>query len=636
MSTILIVEDSPIILQPIEAALTREGYATATAGNGVEAEKQIAQHRPDVILLDIAMPVMDGLTFLKRLRSNAQTASLPVIVLSAVADKPRVIQAVKLGISGYLLKSRFSLGEMFDLITKTLAGGGQMPGAEPPAVTSSTPGGGVNVAAADSAPSSASGSAPSPAATTSSSSVQDQPRAADSNITLPSPEQYRGVDPSEALKELKPIMPRSELTERIEACEELKGMSPAVAQVLKLTGNSRCSIEQVAKAISQDHAIALKVLKLANSAVYTRGEPVDSVRMAVTRIGLGQIRQTVLNLSVVEKYSGGNSCSAIDVGQFWEHAIAVGLIAAEITHARNEKEADSAFTMGLLHDIGHLYFAEEFGESYAEIVRIANEIDVPLEQVESRMLLFSHADIMDRLLHKWHFPKQLINPIVFHHLSAGNMRRSAPRQIDEAATLGLANRIAHAMMLGSSGNETIYPTEEFCTLLKLDPKVIEKVQEATREECDKVKFALLASTNQPVWLPLRDQYRERIGAPFRPLFVSADPQYDAYRIFCDELETPVIEDEGEAETPPPNIGVIHFANVRERVQLTTSYKAEAEKLGVESLPLIILSPAGKILPENSLLNNRPHEVLPTPVTISRFLAAAHRLLAVTSEQSRAA
>ena len=89
------------------------------------------------------------------------------------------------------------------------------------------------------------------------------------------------------MRSLKPIISRSEITELIDKCGELKGFSPAVAEVLKLTSNDRGSIEHVTKAISRDHAIALKILRLANSAVYTRGEPVDSVLQAVLRIGLG-------------------------------------------------------------------------------------------------------------------------------------------------------------------------------------------------------------------------------------------------------------------------------------------------------------------------------------------------------------
>lgn len=640
MSTIMIVEDAPIIRQPIEATLNRAGYETITAENGAEAIKLLAETSPDLVLLDLAMPVMDGIAFLHTIRSEPKTKHLPVIVLTAIAEKPRVVQAVKLGISAYLLKSRFSLEEMLNLIEQHLNGPMRTMGSSnsgpsaadeqsaPPATQSPTASGtsAENRSVVSNAPSTEDDDdASSPGTNESASTIAaDAPR----HMELPplTPE----TDPLEVLKSLKPLMTRSEITDRIEQAEGLKGMSPAVTQVLKLTGNTRCSIEQVAKAISQDHAMALKILKLANSAVYTRGEPVDSVQLAVSRIGLGQIRQTVLNLSVIDQFSDGQLAGGIEFGQFWEHAIAVGLIAAELTRPRDESDLDTAFTMGLLHDVGRLFFVDNLGALYAEVVRVADALKLPLETVESRLLIYNHADVMDRVLHQWKFPKQLINPIVFHHLSAGNMRRNAPRQIEEAATLGLANRLAHAMMLGTSGNQAIYPTEEFCNVLNLDPDVIRLIHNSTREETDKIKFSLLATSSSDNWEPLRNILQSSLAKPIRPIVTSSAPQYDAYRIFCEELAS-TYDDEQDSM---PNVGVIHLTNARDRVALTSSYRQAESAAGVSNLPLIILSPAGKILPETSLLNDRAYETLSTPFVAMRFIEACNRLL--QPAQARAA
>lgn len=648
MSRIMIIDDAPIITQPIEAALKREGYETVTAANGQEALQEIANARPDLILLDLAMPVMDGITFLKQLRKNSSTRDIPVIMLTAIADKPRVIQAAQLGVRSYLLKSRFSLTEMLDQIAQHLerAGGQAASAPKTQAKTSPSLANASNQAApaagAVAASSAAATSEPAPEsvqpavsatpAGTSSGAAPNAPpgapEAAAGEPNLPSPDEYMKDDPVEALKALKPLMTRSEVMDRIEGAGELKGLSPAVTQVLKLTGNARCSIEQVAKAISQDHGIALKVLKLANSAVYTRGEPVDSVHTAVTRIGLGQIRQTVLNLAVIDQFNADGLCPEIEVGQFWEHAIATGLIAAEIGHALEMKDVDAAFTMGLIHDVGRLYFATQFGEVYAHVIKVARDLELPLEVVEQRLMLYNHADVMDRVLHSWKFPKQLINPIVFHHLSAGNVRRNAPRQLEEVAILGLANRLAHAMMLGSSGNEVIYPTEDICDLLKIGPEVIERIVGITREETDKVKFTLLASSNAANWPQLRQVHREALTQPMNPVFISALPQFDAYRIFCEELTVP---QEGAA----PNLGVLHLTSARDRVPLTSAFRKAEQEAGVSNLPLLILSPAGKIVPENALLSGRAYELLATPCAITKFIAAANRLLggAGTSTES---
>ena len=123
-------------------------------------------------------------------------------------------------------------------------------------------------------------------------------------------------------------------------------MSSTVAQVLKITQNPRCSIESVANVIRQDHAISLKILKLANSAVYSRGEPLETISKAVMRIGLTQIRQMVMNIGVLDQFSQMEAGRQIDLPQFWEHSIAVGFIAAELARClgRKELQIEAAFT----------------------------------------------------------------------------------------------------------------------------------------------------------------------------------------------------------------------------------------------------------------------------------------------------
>lgn len=597
MNSILIVEDSPVIREPLQATLTAAGYEVRTTANGDQAIAMIEGQQPDLLVLDINLPGADGLTVLKHVRSNNLTKDMPVLVLSGVAEKERVIAALKLRISAYLLKSRFSLKDMLSHVREIL------PSPKTELVTE----------ASTQLTLDAAGQSNTHVSSNFGASVRQ-------DVTASAPLSAGPVeDAMDALKSLKPVLPRSEIVQRLEECAELKGLSPAVSQVLRLTGTDHCSIEQVAKAISQDHAIALKVLKLANSAVYTRGEPVDSVQLAVSRIGLGQIRQTVLNLSVIDQFNTHGSSEHINLGQFWEHAIAVGMIAAELAHAL-ELDTDTAFTMGLLHDVGRMFLADQFPDVYDKVLETAAQLGLPVETVEARMLLYSHADVMDRVLHSWKFPKQLINPIVFHHLSAGNIRRSAPRQIAEVGMLALANRLAHALMLGSSGNESIYPTHDICQMLNIKADIVDAVRGIARDETDKLKFALLATSSTANWPQLRAVHREAIGAPFRPLFISDHAEYDAYRIFCEELAD---DESGEG----PNVGVIHLTSQRERVPVTAAYHAAEEAAGAGRLPLIVLSPAGKVLPERSLLEGRPNEVIATPLVIHRFVEIAKSLLA---------
>jgi CheY-like chemotaxis protein len=120
VSLILVVDDMAAVREPIAASLVGAGYRTATAPNGAKALAAVNQEKPDLILLDVSMPIMDGLTFLGVLRGNRSTASIPVILLTAAADEPRVRDAAKLGVKAYLLKSEFSVAEMLKRVKQHL------------------------------------------------------------------------------------------------------------------------------------------------------------------------------------------------------------------------------------------------------------------------------------------------------------------------------------------------------------------------------------------------------------------------------------------------------------------------------------------------------------------------------------
>ncbi len=101
---ILIVEDNEANRLLAGAVLEREGYRVDMAGNAEEALQKLANGAPDLILMDVQMPGMDGLTLTRRLKGNARTADIPVVALTALAmmgDRERTLEA---GCSGYISK----------------------------------------------------------------------------------------------------------------------------------------------------------------------------------------------------------------------------------------------------------------------------------------------------------------------------------------------------------------------------------------------------------------------------------------------------------------------------------------------------------------------------------------------------
>ncbi len=101
---ILAVDDEKHILRLVQINLEKAGYLVVTASNGREALEAVALERPDLIVMDVMMPEMDGLEALKKLKENEQTADIPVVMLTAKAQDADVLQGWQSGADLYLTK----------------------------------------------------------------------------------------------------------------------------------------------------------------------------------------------------------------------------------------------------------------------------------------------------------------------------------------------------------------------------------------------------------------------------------------------------------------------------------------------------------------------------------------------------
>ena len=101
--TILVVDDTPQNIKLLEAVLTGHGYIPVTAQSGEEALERVASENPDLVLLDIVMPVMDGYEVCRRLRADPETALLPVVMITASGDQEKV-QAIEAGADDFISK----------------------------------------------------------------------------------------------------------------------------------------------------------------------------------------------------------------------------------------------------------------------------------------------------------------------------------------------------------------------------------------------------------------------------------------------------------------------------------------------------------------------------------------------------
>jgi DNA-binding response OmpR family regulator len=120
MATVLLVDDDEDLVQTLSFSLTQHGYTVATAKNGAEAMSMACDLRPQVVLLDIMMPNLDGLTACRGIRNMEQTDRIPIIMLTAKGDVDTIKAAFEAGANDYMVKP-FEIDKVLEKIREQLA-----------------------------------------------------------------------------------------------------------------------------------------------------------------------------------------------------------------------------------------------------------------------------------------------------------------------------------------------------------------------------------------------------------------------------------------------------------------------------------------------------------------------------------
>jgi CheY-like chemotaxis protein len=120
-ATILLAEDDRILRKAGEATLKKRGYGVIAAVDGEDALAKAREHKPDLILLDVIMPKMQGFEVLANLKADAATRDIPVIMLSNLQDESDVRKATDAGALDYLVKSNVPLDVLAARVAEALA-----------------------------------------------------------------------------------------------------------------------------------------------------------------------------------------------------------------------------------------------------------------------------------------------------------------------------------------------------------------------------------------------------------------------------------------------------------------------------------------------------------------------------------
>jgi len=217
--------------------------------------------------------------------------------------------------------------------------------------------------------------------------------------------------------------------------EKLTPFSPVVRRLLSTISQDedKVSLPAVGALVEQDTLIAGRVLGIANSAMYSRGHDICSVRQAVIRLGINRLRNLVLAISVNRIWGSTHMPDGFSMLRFNQHALATGIAADLFCERVAPHFVEHAFIAGLFHDIGQLILINMHPLQYATLLEGVHLEGTNLENCEQSLFGFTHSEASAEAIAYWHLPEEIQTAVRFHERPEGDetlAEDSSPRLSD--------------------------------------------------------------------------------------------------------------------------------------------------------------------------------------------------------------
>lgn len=219
--------------------------------------------------------------------------------------------------------------------------------------------------------------------------------------------------------------------------EKIIRLPKSAIRIYDLAGNEDSTLNEIASAIEIDPAFAAQILRLCNSAIYSRGIVVADVQSAVRRLGRSEIRQLAFMLAFGPAVSSLES-ELMTVTSYWEHSVMTGVLARHI--ARHcELKSDAVFCAGLIHDIGLQVLFSLMSNEMIMVLERSLDFDEALVISEQETMGYDHTIIGEELAKLWNLPAPIQAATRNHHNPA--LEQTYPRV---TAVVAMANIISSA------------------------------------------------------------------------------------------------------------------------------------------------------------------------------------------------
>lgn len=246
----------------------------------------------------------------------------------------------------------------------------------------------------------------------------------------------------------------------------LPSLPGTITRVREMLDDPECSLHQVGEVISTDPGIAIKALRLVNSAQYGTRNPVTSVEQAVALLGVKVVRNLVLSAAIFDQLQSGTN-------EFIRHSICCGLAMEMLAGASPgvALDPDEAFVYGVIHDIGMVIFHEFMPTQHQNARQLAVAKNIPLFLAEQDVLGVDHAALGGRLARHWRLPQQIVEAVAGHH----DIHRASDANKPLAALLSTADYLVNASGITAHDAPRAPLNDEVAVLMGIPPEELPAV-----------------------------------------------------------------------------------------------------------------------------------------------------------------
>jgi putative nucleotidyltransferase with HDIG domain len=272
---------------------------------------------------------------------------------------------------------------------------------------------------------------------------------------------------------------REYITQALRNVRNLPTLPDVAGRLLKMGESPTASMRDLARWIEKDTALAARVLKLVNSSFFGMSFEVTSVHHALMFLGMGHLRNLVLSSAVSNLFDREGGVGSFRRREFWKHSLAAGGAARRLAARCGVVDPETAFTAGLIHDIGKLVMDRYLPENFAAVVTRMDASEMTMTDAEIEVLGVDHEEIGHHLAAYWNLPEILRTAVGFHHDPL-----SAPSHHAVAALVEIADAVVRELRIGSGGGADHPIHEQALTLCRVSRAELEDIKRDLAEELE--------------------------------------------------------------------------------------------------------------------------------------------------------